>query len=101
MTLPILVYCAKQVALHVRFVINFWWFFVILEYSLSTVLVFATLIIAGNRDITQVVQTAQIDLQKFRFTEQGSSLEFVLKNIAHNFYKMQKGHVIASYKIIQ
>ena len=27
-------------------------------------------------------------------------LEFVHKNIAHNFYKMQKGHVIAFYKII-
>ena len=84
-----------------RFVINFWWFFVILEYSLSTVLIFVTFIIAGSRDIAQVVQTVQIDLQKFRFTEQGSSLEFVLKNIAHNFYKMKKGNVIASYKKIQ
>ena len=71
MTLPILVYCAKQGALHMRFVINFWWFCVVLEYSLSTVLFFATFIIAGSRDIAQVVQTVQIDLQKFRFTEQG------------------------------
>ena len=47
------------------------------------------------------MQTVQIDLQKFRFTEHGSNLVFVLKNIAHNFYKMKKGHVIASYKIIQ
>ena len=62
---------------------------------------FVTLIIAGSRDIAQVVQTVQIDLQKFRFTEQGSNLAFVLKNIAHNFNKMQIGHVIASYKIIQ
>ena len=71
-----------------RFVINFWWFFVVLEYSLSIVLVFVTFIIAESRDIAQVVQTVQIDLQKFRFTEQGSNLVFVLKNIAHNFYKM-------------
>ena len=55
--------------------------------------------IPGSRDIVQVVQTVQIDLQKFRFTEPGSNLAFVLKNIAHNFYKMQKGHVIAFYKI--
>ena len=62
---------------------------------------FFTFIIPGSRDIAQVVQTVQIDLQKFRFTEHGSNLAFVLINIAHNFYKMQKGHVIASYKIIQ
>ena len=49
----------------------------------------------------QVVQTVQIDLQKYRFTALGSNLAFVLKNIAHNFYKMQNGHVIAFYKIIQ
>ena len=65
MTLPILVYCAKLGALHMRFVIYFWLFFVVLEYSLST------FIIAGSRDIARVVQTVQIDLQKFRFTEQG------------------------------
>ena len=59
-----------------------------LEYSLSIVLVFVTFIIAESRDIAQVVQTVQIDLQKFRFTEQGSNLAFVLKNITHNFYKM-------------
>ena len=35
------------------------------------------------------------------YTEQGSNLAFVLKNIAHKFYKMQKGHVIAFYKIKQ
>ena len=73
-----------------HFVINVWWFFVVLEYSLSTVLVFFTFIISGNRNIVQVVQTVQIDLQKFRFPEPGSNLAFVLKNIAHNFYKMQK-----------
>ena len=62
---------------------------------------FFTFIIPGSRDIVQVVQTVQIDLQKFRFTEPGSNLAFVLKNIAHNFNKMRKGHVIAIYKIIQ
>ena len=61
---------------------------------------FFTFIIPGSRDIVQVVQTVQIDLQKFRFTAPGSNLAFVLKNITHNFYKMQKGHVIAFYKII-
>ena len=49
----------------------------------------------------QVVQTIQTDLQTFHFTAPGSNLAFVLKNIAHNFYKMQKGHVIAFYKIVQ
>ena len=49
----------------------------------------------------QVVQTVQIDLQKFRFNEPGSNFAFVLKNIAHTFYKMQKGNVIAFYTIIQ
>ena len=52
-------------------------------------------------DIVQIVQTVQIDLQKCRFSEPGSSLACVLKNIANTFYKMQKGHVIAFYKIIQ
>ena len=60
-----------------------------------------TFIIPGSRDIVQVVKTVKIDLQKFRFTAPGSNLAFVLTNIAHNFYKMQKGHVIAFYKIIQ
>ena len=49
---------------------------------------FWTFIIPGSRDIVQVLQTVQIDLQKFCFTEPGSNLAFVLKNIAHNFYKM-------------
>ena len=62
---------------------------------------FVTFIIPGSRDIVQVVQTVQIDLQKFRFTESGSNLAFVLKNIAHNYYKMQKGNVIAFYTMIQ
>ena len=62
---------------------------------------FLTFIIPGSRDIVQVVQTVQIDLQKFRFTAPGSNLAFILKNIAHNLYKMQKGNVIAFYKIIQ
>ena len=85
-----------------RIVIDFWWFFVVLENSLSAVLVFVTFILSGNRDISQVVvQTVQIDLPQFRFTEQGSNLAFELKNIAHNFYKLQKGHVIAFYKILQ
>ena len=84
-----------------RCVINFWWFFVVLEYSLSSVSIFVTFVIPGSRDIAQVVQTVKIDLQKFCFTEQGSNLAFVLKNIAHNFYKLQKGHLIAFYKIIQ
>ena len=75
--------------------------FFVLEYSLSIVLVFFTFIIPGSRDIVQVVQTVQIDLQKFRFTEPSSNLAFVIKNIAHNFYKMQKDHVVAFYKIIQ
>ena len=56
---------------------------------------FFTFIIPGSRDIVQVVQTVQIDLQKLRFTAPGSSLAFVLKNIAHNCYKMQNGHLIA------
>ena len=49
---------------------------------------FFTFILPGSRDIVQVVQTVQIDLQKFRFTAPGLNLAFVLKNIAHNFYKM-------------
>ena len=60
-----------------------------------------TFTIPWNRDIVQHVQTVQIDLQKFRFTEPGSNFEFVLKNIACNLYKMQKGHVITFYEIIQ
>ena len=47
--------------------------FVILEYNLSTVLVFVTFKIPGSRYIVQVVQTVEIDLQKFRFTEHGSN----------------------------
>ena len=43
----------------------------------------------GGRDIVRVVQTVQIDLQKFRYTEQGSNLAIVLKNITHNLYAMQ------------
>ena len=62
---------------------------------------FVTFIIPGSRDIVQVAQTVQIDLQKFRFTEPGSNLVFVLKNSAHNFCKIQKGNVITFYKIIQ
>ena len=49
---------------------------------------FFTFIIPGSIDIVQVMQTVQIDLQKFRFTAPGSNLAFVLKNIAYNFYKM-------------
>ena len=71
------------------FCYQFLMIFVLLEYSLSTVLVFVTFIIPGSKDIEQVVQTVQIDLQKFRFSEQGLNLAFVLKNIARNFYKMQ------------
>ena len=56
--------------------------------------VFFISILPVSRDIVQVVQTNQIDLQKVRFTEPGSNLAFVLKNIAHNFYKMQLCHVI-------
>ena len=62
---------------------------------------FFTFIIPGSRDIMQVVQTVQIDLPKFRFTTPCSNVAFVLYNIVQNFYKMQKGHVIAFYKIIQ
>ena len=80
---------------------QFWWVFVVLEYSLLIVLVFFTFIIPGSRDIVPVVQTVQIDLQKFHFTESGKSLACILQNIANNFYKMQKGHVIAFYKIMQ
>ena len=46
---------------------------------------FFTFIIPGNRDIVQVVQTVQIDLQKFRFAEPRSNFAFVLKNTAYNF----------------
>ena len=60
-----------------------------------------TFIIPGSRDIVHVVQTVQIDLQKFRFTEPGFNLAYVLKNIAHNLYKMQAYHVIAFYRITQ
>ena len=49
----------------------------------------------------QVVQTVQINIENFRFTEPGSNLAFVLKNITHNFYKMQKGNAIAFYKMKQ
>ena len=101
MTLPILVYCASQSAWRMRFVINFRWFFVVLEYSLSTGLDFSNFITPGSRTIVQVVQTVQTDLQKFCFTKHGSNLAFFLKNIAHNFYKMQKSHVIKFYKMIQ
>ena len=101
MTLSILVYWASHGALRMRFVINFWWFCVVLEYFLSNVLVFITFIIPESRGIAQVVQTVQIALQKCRFTESGSKLACVLKNIAHNFENMQKGHEIAFYKIIQ
>ena len=76
-------------------------FFFVLELSLSTVQLFFTFMITGSGDIVHVVLTVQIDLQKFRFTAPGSNLAFVLKNIAHNFYKMQKGHVITFYKMIQ
>ena len=69
-------------------------FFFVLELSLSTVQLFFILMITGSGDIVHVVLTVQIDLQKFRLTAPGSNLAFVLKNIAHNFYKMQKGHVI-------
>ena len=69
-------------------------FSLFLEYSLSIALVFFTFIIPGSRDTVQVVKTVQIDLQKFRFTEPGSNLAFVLKT-------SQKGHVIAFYKIAQ
>ena len=62
MTLPILVYCAMQGVLLMRFVIYVLRFFVVLEYSLSTVLVFFTFIIPGRRDI---VQTVQSDLKSF------------------------------------
>ena len=55
---------------------------------------FFNFIIPESRDIVQVVQTVQIDLQKFRVTEPGSNLAFVLKIIACNFYKMHEGHVI-------
>ena len=47
------------------------------------------------------MQTVQIDLQKFRFTEPDFKLVFVLKNITHNFYKMEKGYAITFYKLIQ
>ena len=55
-------------------------------------------IILGCGDIVQVVRTVQIDLHKFRVAERGSNLAFALKNIPHNVYKMQKGHVVAFYK---
>ena len=84
-----------------RFVNNFWWFFVDFEYFLSTVQVFPNFIIPGSRAIVQVVQTVQIDLQKIRFTEPGLNVAFLLKNIAQNFYKTPKCPVIAFYKTIQ
>ena len=62
---------------------------------------FFIFIILGSIHIVQVVKTVQIDLLKFRFTAPDPNLAFVHKNIAHNFYKMQKGHVILFYKIIQ
>ena len=62
---------------------------------------FFIFIIPGSRDIVQVMQTVQIDIQKFRFTARGSNLAFILKNIVHNFDRMQKGIAIAFYKIIK
>ena len=40
---------------------------------------FFTFIMPGSRYSVQVVQTVQIDLQKFRFTARGSNLAFVIK----------------------
>ena len=62
---------------------------------------FFTFIIPRRRDIVQVVQTVQIDLQKFCITEPSSNFAFVLKNITNKLYKMQKGHAIAFYKILK
>ena len=62
---------------------------------------FFTFIIPGSTDIVHVVQTVEIDIQKFRCTAPGSNFGICPKNIAHNFNKKQKGHVIASYKIIE
>ena len=69
--------------------------------TISSPYLFSTFILSGSRDIVQVVQTIQIDLPTFRFTEPGSNLAFVPQNIVSNVDKMQKGHVIAFYKIIQ
>ena len=91
MVLPILVYCARLGALCMRFGFNFLWFFVVLENSLSTVLVFYfTFIIPGGRDIVQVVKTVQIDLQMFRFTEPVSNLESVLKQSCTTLTRCKK-----------
>ena len=45
------------------------------------------------------MQTLQIHLQKFCVTQPGSNLAFVIKNVPYDFYKMQKGHLIAFYQI--
>ena len=76
-------------------------FFVVLEYSLTIVLVFFTFIIPGSKDIIQVVQTVQSNLQKFHFMEPGSNLTFVLQEHRVHLRQDEKGHVIAFYKITQ
>ena len=60
-----------------------------------------TLLYPGVEISCRSVKTVHFDLQKSCFTEPGSNKASVLKNIAHNFYKMQKGHIIALNKIIQ
>ena len=59
---------------------------------------FFTFIIPGSRDIVQVVQTVQIDLQKVHFTEPGSNLAFVPQKHRAQLFQDEKGHVIAFYK---
>ena len=39
--------------------------------------------------MVQIVQNDQIDLPKFRFTEPGSNLAFVLNSIAQTFYELK------------
>ena len=64
------------------FCYQFLMIFIVLKYSRWTVLVSSTFIIPESRDIVQVMQTIQVDLQKFRFTAPGSNLALVFKNIA-------------------
>ena len=98
MTLPILVYCGLVGRFTFASLYQILMIFICFGIFPFDCTSFSTFITPGSRDIVQVVQTVQIDLQKFRFTAPGSNLAFVLKNIAHNFYKIQKGLVIEFYK---
>ena len=67
-----------------------------IEYTLLNVLVLELKLYSDQDKFYEGSKFGQYDEVKNR-----APLAFVLKNIAHIFKKMQKGHVIAFYKIIQ